>query len=324
MGANYIRNADTDRYGTLIADLYNQYARGKDKYSRDITSACEMLVNYMPPINTRARQAPVPSSARAPAAAPAATAPVAAAPETSAMRFAQSATVAGTNGLTHEEITCFNCNRNGQYSCDCPEEPRNSSTTGTTLTQVAFVLAQQADAHGIHEDRILLNSQSTVSVFRNADMLTNIRRSPHTLCALTNGGHQDSNLLGDFPNLGPVWFNSESSLANILSLSKVRKSCRVTMDTMCVHRLDGSIMKFVEHASGLYVFAPNNNDPVTAYTLVSTVAENKKLFTAREIKDADAARALYRKLGRPSEAEFQSVLRGNFVINCPVTPDDAR
>jgi hypothetical protein len=74
----------------------------------------------------------------------------------------------------------------------------------------------------------------------------------------------------------------------------------------------------------LYVFVPNNNDQVTAYTMVSTVEENKRLFTAREVKDADAARALYRKLGRPSESEFQSVLRGNFVINCPVTPDDAR
>ena len=57
---------------------------------------------------------------------------------------------------------------------------------------------------------------------------------------------------------------------------------------------------------------------------MSTVAENKKLFTAREIKDADAAHELYRKLDRPSETEFQSVRRGNFVINCSVTPDDAR
>ena len=255
-GANYIRNADTDRYGTLIADLYNQYARGKDEYPRYITSACGMLVvNYMPPINTRARHAPAPSAARAPAPAPVATASVAAAPETSVMTFAQSASVAGTNGLIHEEVTCFNCNRTGHYSNDCPDEPRSSSATGTTLTQVAFVLAQ-ANTQGIHKDWILLDSQSTVSVFRNADMLTNIRRSPHTLRVLTNVGHQDQNLLGDFPNLGPVWYNSES-LANILSLSEVSKMlCRVTMDTdtesaMCgIHRLDGSIMKFVEHASG--------------------------------------------------------------------------
>jgi hypothetical protein len=33
-------------------------------------------------------------------------------------------------------------------------------------------------------------------------MLTNIRRSSRTLQALTNGGHQDANMIGDFPNLG--------------------------------------------------------------------------------------------------------------------------
>jgi hypothetical protein len=160
-------------------------------------------------------------------------------------------------------------------------------------------------------------------------MLGNVRRSPHIVRAITNGGHQDSHMIGDFPNLGPVWFN-ERSIANILSLSEVRKVCKVTMDTsreacINVHRKDGSIMRFVEHPSGLYVYDGNNaSTDVTAYTLVNTVAEHKKLFSQRQIDDADRARALYRKIGRPDESEFQSILRGNFIRNCPVTPDDAR
>jgi hypothetical protein len=68
-------------------------------------------------------------------------------------------------------------------------------------------------------------------------------------------------MVGDFPNLGEVWFNP-SSIANILSLADVRKVCRVTMDTshepaLFVHRLDGSVMKFAEHASGLYIYKCN-------------------------------------------------------------------
>jgi hypothetical protein len=114
-------------------------------------------------------------------------------------------------------------------------------------------------------------------------MLMNIRRSPHVVRAITNGGHQDSHMIGDFPNLGPVWFN-ENSIANIWSLADVRKACTVTMDTskepcINVHRRDGSIMSFVEHPSGLYVYDSNNaNTNVTAYTLVNTVAEHRKLF----------------------------------------------
>ena len=91
---------------------------------------------------------------------------------------------------------------------------------------------------------------------------------------------------------------------------------------MCVHQLDGSVMRFVEHESGLYVFNTTNNT-VNAYTLFNTVPNQKKLFSQRKVTDADAARALYCKLGRPSESEFQHILRNNLVHNCPVTADDA-
>jgi hypothetical protein len=72
---------------------------------------------------------------------------------------------------------------------------------------------------------IRLDLQSTISVFCNSDMLTNIRPSDRTLRAITNGGFQDSDLIGNFPNLGPVWFN-EASITNILSLANVRKGCQ--------------------------------------------------------------------------------------------------
>ena len=145
------------------------------------------------------------------------------------------------------------------------------------------MLAQTYDT-GIDPYSILLDLQSTISVFYNPRMLKNIRRSEHTLRAITNGGYQDSNLVGDFANLGEVWFN-KNSIANILSLADVCSVCRVTMDSgversMNVHRLDGSIMKFMEHESGLYVYHPNvTNQPVTGYSILSTVAAQKKLFT---------------------------------------------
>ena len=240
--------------------------------------------------------------------------------------------VLGSDGVLHAGITCRACRGYGHYSDTCPGGSAGNggitTTSGTTLTQYAFVLAQSSNS-GINPNWILLDSQSTISVFCNHTMLSNIRRGTHTLRAITNGGHQDSEWVGDFPNLGEVWYNPHS-IANILSLADVRKVCRVTMDSslepsLNVHRLDGSVMKFIEHDSGLYIYKSNvTNEPVTGYSLLSTVADQKKLFSRREIKAADAARDLYRKIGRPDEAEFQTILRRNLIRNCPVTPADAK
>jgi len=301
-----VRGADPRRYGTLITELSNQYAMGMDNYPTDLTAAYGLLVNYKTPVNSGGARREQQAS-----------------PEASAMTFAQQGAVPGASGAVHEHITCFNCHNMGHYASDCP------SSTGVTIVQYGFNLTQAPCKAKLSNRWILLDTQSTISVFNNPTMLTNIRASDHTLRAFTNGGYQDSNFVGDFPNLGPVWYNSES-IANILSLSHVRKVCRITMDTsienaLCVHRLDGSIMRFVEQPSGLYVYdVDGNNVSVNAYTFVSSVAQNKDLFTRRQVAAADTARELYRKIGRPDEAEFQSILRKNLIRNCPVTPDDAR
>jgi hypothetical protein len=108
----------------------------------------------------------------------------------------------------------------------------------------AFIFAQ-APHNMIPHTWILLDSQSTVSVFKNRNLLTNIRPSARTLRVHTNGGTQTSNQIGTVPNFGDVWYNTKS-LANILSMAEVRRNgWRITMDTaveavMTVHRSDGS------------------------------------------------------------------------------------
>lgn len=127
--------------------------------------AGSLLVNYCTPSNTRARGNTVPNNVGSPTTTVAS--------EASAMTFTQRGTVAGTNGTTHEGITCYkDCHNIGHHSADCPEERSVATTTGTTLTQYAFMLAQGTT--GINPDWVLLDSQSTISVFRNPNMLTNI------------------------------------------------------------------------------------------------------------------------------------------------------
>ena len=322
----FSRGADTSHcHGTLIRELANRYARGKDEYPSDLNNTYSALVDYATPVNTGGQTWSSNQSTRP-----------AAAPEASAMTFSQQTLIPGADGATYATITCFRCEGVGHYADRSPSDTDTTSTAtssaaGTTLLQNTYMLAQ-SKATGIDLHWILLDSQSTISVFKNNEMLTNVRRSPYTLRAITSGGHQDSEMVGDFPNLGQVVWYNPASIANILSLADVSKVCRVTMDTtkeraMCVHRLDGSVLKFAEHPSGLYVFATTNgsSQQVNAYNMLSTVADQKKFFSQREIKAADRARALYRKLGRPDGAEFhQALLRRNLIQNSPVTADDAK
>ena len=62
---------------------------------------------------------------------------------------------------------------------------------------------------GIPDTWILLDSQSTVSIFRNAKFLRNIRNSRTKLVVDTNGGKQVSTMIGDLKNFGPVWYNPD-------------------------------------------------------------------------------------------------------------------
>jgi Zinc knuckle len=208
----FIRNSDPRRYGTLLSDLANQHTRGNDQYPSDITAAYSLLVNYHPPAPTTRP----PSNPQVQNTATAnsntnvnansgtnkgAIVPSNIGPHT----FAQAASparhtttgciVPGSDGTTVGNITCFSCNANGHYATNCP--------SAISLVQYAYVLTQSADGpeyacKSISKDWILLDSQSSISVFNNPLMLTNIRESPQPVIVKTNGGCHISSQIGDF------------------------------------------------------------------------------------------------------------------------------
>ena len=92
---------------------------------------------------------------------------------------------------------------------------------------------------------ILLDTGSTISVFKTKKMLTDVKPSKETMRALTNGGFQDSKMRGILPGFFPVWVNEQSRL-NILAWKDIRERFRITADTavadeVIVH-LDNGIM----------------------------------------------------------------------------------
>ena len=195
----------------------------------------------------------------------------------------------------------------------------------TTTQQVVLAQGGKVDPHWI-----LLDSQSTVDLFANPNLLRNVSHTsgPPLKCHC-NGGIQYSTQKGYLPGYGEVWHNP-NSLANILSLANVSKTNRVTLDTskeqaFLVHRSDGSVLKFVQTTRGLYYHDIRWNRATTKGTLlIQTTDNNKKQFTPRQVKRADEAKRVYSMVGFPSQRDFVEMIRSGSLKDCPVTVDDAK
>jgi hypothetical protein len=202
--------------------LENNFTRGQDHYPPGLTNAYNLLQNY--------KSAPV--QQRQPRRDHSGD------DDVSGMSFLQNnAPTPGTDGATHERVKCYNCNTYGHYGSVCPTDVQEghqmlqlAASEHDYQSEFSFAQAAATGPNIIPNTRILLDSQSTVSVFKNRKLLSNIRPSPRTLHVHTNGGTQTSTEMGTVKNFGDVWFNT-NSLANILSMADVRKVCRITMDT---------------------------------------------------------------------------------------------
>lgn len=95
---------------------------------------------------------------------------------------------------------------------------------------------------------IVLDSESTNNTVKDKDILINIWevKLGDEMWFFTNGGYQVSDIVGGFQGYGTVWFN-QTSTASILSLARVLRSRRVTMDTgvekINVYKSDGTLQK---------------------------------------------------------------------------------
>jgi hypothetical protein len=81
-------------------------------------------------------------------------------------------------------------------------------------------------------------------------------------------------------------------------------------------------MIFDMHPCELHVYNPNKTDG--DYGFIHTVADNMKLFTKRQIEGALKACHLYKTLGYPSNANFESVLQAGGICGCTITVDNAK
>ena len=332
LACTFLRYISRRKYSRLIADLENQVKWGQDIMPKTLVDAYEFALNYKGGTpDSGSHQDTGLSFAQSGRTRNVPHAPVSGSP------------MPGTDGVTHESIRCHRCGRRGHYASACPGETQDADAVseGVSACLVSVVNELERD-HGfsfaqatnlLSECWILLDSQSTHSIFKNPSLLQNIRHCGHGgLTMHSNGGRQTTVLVGDYLPLGiTVWYNPDS-LANILSLSEVEARYRVTLDTSGKYKGfrvfgNGVEMDFTKRQIGLYAYDDTNIDNTklktpASYNFLQTVEARRSTYNPRQLAGAEQALILYRRLGYPSVTSFKKLIPTNQIINNPVTPQD--
>jgi uncharacterized membrane protein YgcG len=197
--ALFLRNADHAQYEPLREELKNDFSKGRDEYPKSVTAAYQMLLS-----RDKGSQSGSTKNRN----------------NNSGGRGSGRGNSGGGGSRSPHG------RGRGQEQGRGTHSPPATVTSGKNFTQAAYSMAQTPKhfLDGIPNHYVLLDSDSTVSIFNNAAMLVDIHDVETPLVLESNGdGHQVTYQMGTIPDFGKVWFN-ENSIANILSLADVRKA----------------------------------------------------------------------------------------------------
>jgi hypothetical protein len=301
LACHFILNSDNRRFAKLKHDLRTNFARGTDQWPKTLVDAYNSLLTEEATSENAAR-----GFQRADR------------PPTRGDQAPQRGSGNRTGGR----------NPNVGSANGTSMDSSHSSLRGHQYHQAATL----PDVHGI----LLLDTLATHSLVRSPVHLLDIRPAPCSLELRTQAGVFRAHQLGTFQGLPgcafDVW-HSPDAVADVLAICDVVQHCRLTMDShqdkaIFAHCPDGSVVRFGQLANGLYGTDPGSSNPVLTpvapYSFLQTVSSQKELFTQRQLKAADAARDLSRKLGRPSTATLEHCITHGHILNCPVTVEDVR
>ena len=338
----FILRSDETRYKKLLDDLKSSANRGRDEYPRTLTEAFDLLVRESGEYDT-VRRYRRPTRGRGHRSGRG----------RESFLFAQAGRggqnsnitysrtndnnstniVPGTDGVSHNEITCFGCDFLGHYRNQCPYVQQ----TGIVSMHVGHSFTQGNTLFSIPSSWILLDTCSTCNVVKNSSLVSNIQdcNNEERLTAYTNGGAQHYIQMATLKMLPLTVHFKADSMANILSFKSVAEipGARIVMDTksgpsIFVHLKDGPTYEFKQFNNGLYYFDTSvalndkNKPSVTNYSLLQTVTNNKQYFTHDEIKRADLSRKYQEYLFYPGTKSLSKYVANNLITNSEITVDD--
>ncbi len=245
-------------------------------------------------------------------------------------------------------VCCRLCGNLGHTSAVCPDakppvqvHAMSADTDDASVTSNAssvIILTQKTMHSSIPPNYLLIDSQSITNLFSIPEHINNVHPAAHPINVRCNKGVMTTSTVADFGS-NEVYLNKDG-IANVLSLFLLSKTHHITYDShdhggvFKVHT-SGGLVKFKPTSHGLHALDLHDN-PNVAHLLVhstypdkdhlhvTTVRENYKGFTPKQIKRAHEARHLMLMTGVPSERAFLSMVHLNQLRDCPIMHDDIK
>jgi hypothetical protein len=195
--------ADRGHYGKLIEEIENDFLKGNNDYPKTPTEAYNLLVNYRHYNNNKRTNIQG---------------------GLDQVAFVTEGKKTKTND--HSHIKCFKCNQYGHYKSNCPtlQNPAEHTNivTATTLTTIATTLSASKESV-INLMWILCDTESTVDIFKNKNIITNIRKATRPIMLKESDG--DLTLIdkeGDLLGYCKVYYHPDV-VANVLAFFNIAK-----------------------------------------------------------------------------------------------------
>jgi hypothetical protein len=135
---------------------------------------------------------------------------------------------------------------------------QQTSETQSSVTGWAGVhIHMQFYQAGRMKDVILLDNQSTASIFCNKDLVENIYQVDEPMILKTNGGGLITNMKALVKDFGEAWFNPDS-VTNIFSMAEMESKYTITYNPgEFIVNLPHLNATFSRNELGLYTFTPS-------------------------------------------------------------------
>ena len=159
---------------------------------------------------------------------------------------------------------------------------------------------------------VLLDNQSTVDVLYNKD-LENIREVNTPMNIDCNSGISTTNLVGDLPGYGAVWFYEEG-VSNILSLSRVETDHEVKISQVGHCFLNRQKVVYTARTVGMGL----------SQITWPLLPHKRKMegYTKKACERAKLAHHIQKTIGHPSTKDFLEIVGKVGILNCPINRKD--